>query len=291
MKTEGRFSFKWLVCGQLFLAVTILYVDRQSLSILAPQLEKDFGWSETDYGKMVAAYQFAYAAGVFAAGWLIDRLGTRFGFALFMVLWSVMTAAHGFAASVAAFVAARFALGFTQAGCFPCAIKATAEWFPKEERALATGLFNTGSMVGPILAPLAILALYAGSGWLVTCAILGVAGLAWGGVWLACYRTPEGAASKPKPERGHGCIAGEAPAPPVQPLLRNRAAWAFFFGKLLSDPVWWFFLFWLPKFLHGKHGVEVKELGAPLVVIYSITIIGSVGAGWLTKRLARRGGW
>ena len=305
MNVGGRFPFKWLVCGLLFLAVTILYVDRQSLSILAPQLEKDFGWSETDYGKMVAVYQFAYAAGVFAAGWLIDRLGTRFGFALFMVLWSVMTAAHGFAASVAAFVAARFALGFTQAGCFPCAIKATAEWFPKEERALATGLFNTGSMVGPILAPLAILALYAGSGWLTTCAILGAGGLVWGGIWLALYRTPG--------ETAHGCSSG-ATSPETEPcgalreagampsgdtapelqqddttILRNRAAWAFFFGKLLSDPVWWFFLFWLPKFLHGKHGVEVKELGAPLVAIYSITIIGSVGAGWLTKRLARGG--
>ena len=312
MNVEGRFKFKWLVCGLLFLAVTILYVDRQSLSILAPQLEKELGWSETDYGNMVAAYQFAYAAGVFAAGWLIDRLGTRFGFALFMVLWSVMTAAHGFAASVAAFVAARFALGFTQAGCFPCAIKATAEWFPKEERALATGLFNTGSMVGPILAPLAILALYAGSGWLVTCAILGAAGLVWGGIWLALYRTPSETPEQvgrrvPSPPQSHaltcggqrtdrptfhGTIAGETPAPPVQdevPLLRSRAAWAFFFGKLLSDPVWWFFLFWLPKFLHGKHGVEVKELGAPLVVIYSITIVGSVGAGWLTKRLVRGG--
>jgi len=267
------------------MAVTILYMDRQLLSILAPRLTGEKGWSETDYGNMVAAYQFAYAAGVFAVGWLIDRLGTRFGFALFVALWSLMTAAHGWAVSVPAFIAARFALGLTQAGCFPCAIKAAAEWFPKEERALATGIFNSGSMVGPILAPLAILFLYARTGWLSTCVALGVLGLLWCAVWLALYRTPpedEAAASLPQP----GVI--ESPVP-LADLLRCRATWAFFFGKLLSDPVWWFFLFWLPKFLHDKHGVALTQLGAPLVSIYSITIVGSVGAGWLTKQLTARG--
>jgi ACS family hexuronate transporter-like MFS transporter len=308
MNAEGR--FKWLVCGLLFLAVTILYMDRQALSILAPRLSQDLGWTETDYGNMVAAYQFAYAAGVFAAGWLIDRLGTRAGFVLFMALWSVATAAHGWAASVTAFIAARFALGLTQAGCFPCAIKATAEWFPKEERALATGLFNTGSMVGPILAPLAILALYAGGGWLVTCAALGAVGLAWGGAWLALYRTPGTPnVQYPMSTVQRPTSENEGEPLPVDPLrarmsrprdgtdgdvggpsiLRSRAAWAFFFGKLLSDPVWWFFLFWLPKFLHDRHGVALTQLGAPLVVVYTITIAGSVGAGWLTKRLTRGG--
>jgi ACS family hexuronate transporter-like MFS transporter len=291
MRAANR--FKWLVCGLLFLAITILYMDRQLLSILAPQLTQDKGWSETDYGNMVAAYQFAYAAGVFAAGWLIDRLGTRFGFALFVALWSLVTAAHGWAISVPAFIAARFALGLTQAGCFPCAIKATAEWFPKEERALATGIFNSGSMVGPILAPLGILLLYTQSGWLITCAALGLVGLAWCAVWLTLYRTPPAAADAPASATPQtlelpNSRASDAPLPLAE-LLCCRATWAFFFGKLLSDPVWWFFLFWLPKFLHDKHGVKLTQLGAPLVTIYTITIIGSVGAGWLTKRLTSRG--
>lgn len=263
------------------MAVTILYMDRQALSILAPQLTKDHGWSETDYGNMVAAYQFAYAAGVLAVGWLIDRFGTRFGFGLFVLLWSLVIAAHGWAASVTAFIAVRLALGLTQAGCFPCAIKATAEWFPKEERAFATGLFNTGSMIGPILAPLAILFLYARAGWLVTCLALGAVGIAWSAVWLTLYRTP---AHAPAPS-----AASDSPPLPLAAILRRRATWAFFFGKLLSDPVWWFFLYWLPKFLHDKHGVALTQLGAPLVTIYSITIVGSVGAGWLTKHLTARG--
>jgi len=281
MQSGGR--SKWFVCCLLFLAVTLLYMDRQALSILAPQLSKECGWSEIDYGNMVASYQCAYAAGVFAAGWLIDRLGTRFGFALFVALWSLMTAAHGWAVSVPSFVAARFALGLTQAGCFPCAIKATTEWFPQKERALATGIFNTGSMVGPILAPLAILSLYGQSGWRFTCIALGMAGLFWSAVWLLFFRSPSQPAAGGQPE------PREVPMP-LSEILRYRATWAFFFGKLLSDPVWWFFLFWLPKFLHDKHGVTLTRLGAPLVTVYSITIIGSVGAGWLTKRLTDRHG-
>ena len=277
--------FKWFVCGLLFLAVTCLYLDRQALSILAPQLSRERGWSETDYGNMVAAYQFAYAAGVFAAGWVIDRLGSRFGFALYVALWSLVIFAHGWAASVASFIAVRFALGLTQAGCFPCAIKATAEWFPKHERALATGLFNTGSMVGPILAPLVILRLYAGGGWQTTCAVLAGAGALWSAAWFASYRTPPASAC---PSSGSDNQRSDAPMP-LSELVRYRATWAFFFGKLLSDPVWWFFLYWLPKFLHDKHGVSLTQLGAPLVTIYSIAIAGSVGAGWLTALLIRRG--
>ena len=296
MNMDRKSRFKWCVCGLLFLAVTCLYLDRQALSILAPRLSQERGWSETDYGNMVAAYQFAYAAGVFAAGWIIDRLGSRFGFALYVALWSLVLCAHGWAVSVTSFIAVRFALGLTQAGCFPCAIKATAEWFPRQERALATGLFNTGSMIGPILAPLVILRLYAGGGWQTTCAILGGVGLLWGAAWFASYRTPPA-------DTGPSSVAetaGDRPASALRPLpsdlpmplselVRYRATWAFFFGKLLSDPVWWFFLYWLPKFLHDKHGVSLTQLGAPLVTIYSIAIIGSVGAGWFTSRLIRFG--
>jgi ACS family hexuronate transporter-like MFS transporter len=270
-------QFKWVVCALLFLAVTVLYMDRQALSILAPQLTQDLKWKETDYGNMVTAYQLAYAIGVFGAGWVIDRLGTRWGFTVFIGLWSLVTAAHGWAASVASFILVRFALGFTQSGCFPCAIKAVAEWFPKEERALATGFFNTGSMIGPILAPLVILAVYAKSGWVMTCLALGLLGWLWCLVWGAFYRSPVAQPSE--------CSAVEERPMPLGEVLRNRATWAFFFGKLMTDPIWWFFLFWLPKFLHDKHHVELTKLGAPLVTVYAITILGSVGAGWLTKRL------
>jgi ACS family hexuronate transporter-like MFS transporter len=276
-----RQQFKWVVCTLLFLAVTILYMDRQALSILAPQLMLDLKWKETDYGNMVTAYQLAYALGVFGAGWVIDRLGTRWGFTLFIALWSLVTAAHGWAASVMSFIVVRFALGFTQSGCFPCAIKAVAEWFPKEERALATGFFNTGSMIGPILAPLVILAFYAKSGWGITCLALGLLGWLWCLIWMVFYRSPD--------VRPSESSAGAESAMPLGEVLRNRATWAFFFGKLMSDPIWWFFLFWLPKFLHDKHHVELTKLGAPLVTVYAITILGSVGAGWLTKRLTARG--
>jgi len=275
-------SFKWIVCALLFLAVTILYVDRQFLSILAPQLTKDFGWSETDYSRMVMAYQLAYALGVFGVGWLIDRIGSRTGFFICMALWSLVTVAHGWAASVASFIAIRFALGLSQAGCFPCSIKSTAEWFPKSERAYATGIFNTGSMLGPILAPLVILLIYSATSWKITAVALGLPGVIWCALWLWLYRTPALAAEDPGEQE------------PVQSMrfievLRYRATWAFFFGKLFSDPVWWFFLFWLPKFLYKQHQVDIGQLGPPLVTIYSITILGSVGAGWLTRFFVRRG--
>ena len=276
-------SFKWVVCALLFLAVTILYVDRQFLSVLAPELTKKFGWSENDYANIVVAYQIAYAVGVFGVGWLIDRIGTRLGFAVFMVLWSLVAMAHGWAATVAAFIAVRFALGLTQAGCFPCAIKSAAEWFSKSERAFATGIFNTGSMLGPIIAPLAIIALYSKCGWMTTALLLGIPGVIWCAIWLFFYRVPEVAVEEPGeddlPEQNLSFVE----------VMRYRATWAFFFGKLLSDPVWWFFLYWLPKFLDKQHGVDIKQMGKPLVTIYAITILGSIGAGWLTRLFVKRG--
>ena len=276
-------SFKWIVCTFLFLAVTILYVDRQFLSVLAPALTDKFGWSESDYSNIVVSYQIAYALGVFIVGWLVDRMGTRIGFALFMALWSLVAMAHGFAASVLAFIVVRFALGITQAGCFPCAIKSAAEWFPKSERAFATGIFNTGSMLGPIIAPLAIIALYTRSGWMTTALLLGIPGIIWCAIWLMRYRLPD----EPVEEPGEDDVVEKNLS--FVEVMRYRATWAFFFGKLFSDPVWWFFLYWLPKFLDKQHNVDIKQMGLPLVLIYSITIIGSIGAGWLTRFFVNRG--
>ncbi len=276
-------SFKWIVCVFLFFAVTILYVDRQFLSVLAPALTEKFGWSESDYSNIVVSYQVAYAAGVFIVGWLIDRIGTRFGFALFMALWSLVAMAHGWASSVLSFIVVRFALGISQAGCFPCAIKSTAEWFPRSERAFATGIFNTGSMLGPIVAPLAIIAIYTRMGWMTTSLLLGIPGLIWCAWWLMRYQLPdepvEDAAVSAFTEKNLSFIE----------VMRYRATWAFFFGKLFSDPIWWFFLYWLPKFLDKQHNVDIKQMGTPLVVIYSITIFGSIGAGWVTRLLVRHG--
>jgi ACS family hexuronate transporter-like MFS transporter len=276
-------TFKWVVCALLFLAVTILYVDRQFLSVLAPALSDKFGWSESDYANIVISYQIAYAVGVFGVGWLIDRIGTRFGFAIFMVLWSLVAMAHGWAASVAAFIVVRFALGLTQAGCFPCAIKSAAEWFPKSERAFATGIFNTGSMLGPIIAPLAIIAIYSKTSWMFTAIVLGIPGLIWCVIWLIKYRLPQEPVEDPGEEDvlEKNLSFGE--------VMRYRATWAFFFGKLFSDPVWWFFLYWLPKFLDKQHNIDIKQMGPPLVTIYAITILGSIGAGWLTRFLVKRG--
>lgn len=277
-----RQHFQWLICAVLFLAVTLLYMDRQVLSILAPQLGQQLNWKETDYGNMVTAYQVAYAMGVFLAGWIIDRLGTKWGFTIFAALWSMMTLAHGWATSVTSFIVVRFALGLSQSGCFPCAIKAVAEWFPKEKRALATGFFNTGSMVGPLLAPLVILALYTHSSWATTCLVLGLCGGIWCLIWLALYRREVPCEQEVESVTEDGGMT-------LREVLHNRATWAFFFGKLMSDPIWWFFLYWLPKFLHDKHHVEVTRMGAPLVTVYAITIFGSIGAGWLTQQLTSRG--
>jgi MFS transporter, ACS family, hexuronate transporter len=276
-------SFRWVICALLFLAVTILYVDRQFLSVLAPALTEKFGWSESDYSNIVVSYQIAYAGGVLFVGWMIDRIGTRLGFALFMGLWSLAAMAHGWAATVAAFIAVRFALGVTQAGCFPCAIKSTAEWFPRSERAFATGIFNSGSMIGPIIAPLAIIALYAKTGWMVTALLLGIPGVLWCAAWLLYYRMPR------QPLEYDAEREPEGAALSFGEVLRYRATWAFFFGKLFSDPVWWFFLYWLPKFLNRQHGINIEQMGYPLVTIYAITIFGSIGAGWLTRRFAARG--
>lgn len=270
--------FRWVICGLLFLATTINYMDRQVLGILAPVLEKEVGWSERDYGFIVTAFSAAYAIGLLGFGRLIDWMGTKWGYTLALGSWSVAAAAHGAAGSAFGFGVARFSLGLGEAGNFPAAVKAVAEWFPRKERAFAVGLFNCGSNVGAIVTPLVVPWIALHMGWRWAFFLTGGVGLLWIAAWLLLYRTP------PRNEE-----EGEAAAMPWKSLLGYRQVWALVIARFLTDPVWWFYLYWVPKFLHSKHGLTIDKIGLPLVVIYIAADVGSVFGGWLSSTLIRRG--
>lgn len=298
---------RWRICALLFWATTLNYIDRQVLGVLAPSLGHAFGWTEVDYGYIVTAFQAAYAIGLVFAGAVIDRLGTRIGYALAIAVWGAAAASHALARTVIAFAAARFALGLGEAGNFPAAVKTVAEWFPRRERAFATGLFNAGTNVGAVLAPIAvpIAASLWGlrSGFLLTSAL----SLLWLMTWLLYYRSPErhpavspreleyireaDRAAEPPPAQSQSPPPPQTRRPrvPWLYLLRYRQTWAFAAGKFLTDPVWWFLLFWLPKFLHHRYGLNLTELGPPLVAIYVLADVGSIGGGWIAGRFMRMG--
>lgn len=285
-------GYRWIICGLLFFATTVNYLDRQVLSILAPVLQDKFRWSEMDYGNIVFAFQLAYAFALVVAGRIIDAVGTRAGYLMFVGAWSLAAIAHAAAGSVLGFGIARFALGVTEAGNFPAAIKAVAEWFPKRERALATGIFNSGSLVGAVVAPLAVPWIAASFGWRAAFIVLGATGFVWMLCWWLLYARP-GQIRRLDP-RELALITSDPPDPPAENagyarLLRCRGVWAFAAGKFLSDPVWWFFLFWLPKFLGKQHGLDIAGMGLPLVVIYAVSAVGSIGGGWMAGWFLNRG--
>jgi MFS transporter, ACS family, hexuronate transporter len=285
---------RWGICGLLFFATTINYIDRQVISLLKPVLEKDLGWSEADYGWIVFAFQAAYGAMMPLAGRIIDALGTRLGYLIAVVFWSVAAAAHALAGSAVQFGIARFALGLGESPNFPAALKTVATWFPVRERALATGLFNSGANVGAIIAPLAVPWLAVHYGWRSAFIVTGGAGLVWVILWWTFYREPW---EQPRLSASEGAIIDEGrdtSLPLVQKvsytdLLRDRTAWAYLIGKFLTDPVWWFYLFWLPGFLNRTYGLDLSSLGLPIVVIYTASTVGSIGAGWIPSALLRRG--
>jgi MFS transporter, ACS family, hexuronate transporter len=302
--------YRWYICALLFFATTINYVDRQVIGILKGTLEGEFGWSEIDYSNIVFSFQLAYAIGLLLAGRMMDRLGTKAGYALAIVVWSVAAIAHaeatvfgpwvsgllgmvGLAAtpSVAGFIAARFALGLGEAGNFPAAIKATAEWFPKKERAFATGIFNSGTNVGALLTPLAVPWITITWGWYWAFVITGILGFFWLVLWWATYDNPETHQSLSAAELAYiRSDPAEATTPvPWAAVMRHREAWAFAIGKFMTDPIWWLYLFWIPDFLQRNHGLDLKSLGLPIVVIYLIADVGSIGGGWLSSRLISRG--
>jgi ACS family hexuronate transporter-like MFS transporter len=275
----------------LLAATTINYVDRLVLGILAPTLQQEFGWNELDYSHIVMAFQAAYAIGLLCAGAVIDRFGTRIGYALAIGVWSLAAMGHALASGVYGFMVARFALGLGESGNFPAAIKTVAEWFPQRERALATGIFNSGSNIGAVVVPLVVPAVAVGLGWQAAFLFTSVLSAAWLIAWLVTYRTPDQQPKLSATERQY--IGHEPPVATVRvpwlTLLRHRQAWAFVGGKFLTDPVWWFFLSWLPKFLHEAHGMSLLAIGPPLIAIYLFADVGSIAGGWLGGHLIQRG--
>ncbi len=283
--------YRWGICALLFFAATINYIDRQVLGILKPTLQTEIGWSELDYSWIVFAFQTAYALGLLAVGGLMDRFGTRKGFSLALVVWSLAAMAHALVSSVMGFGIARFMLGLGESGNFPASIKTVAEWFPKKERAFATGIFNAGTNVGVIAASLMVPAITLAWGWRWAFILTGAIGFIWLIFWLALYRKPE---DHPKLSPAELAYIQSDPMDsatriPWLRLFPHRQTWAVAIGKFMTDPIWWVYLFWLPDFLHKRHGLNLKDFGPPLVVIYLIADIGSVAGGWLSSTLIRRG--
>ena len=286
---KGR--FRWVICGLLFFGVTKNYMDRQVLGVLKGPLQHELGWNDVDYGNLVFAFQTAYALGMIFIGRLIDRLGTRIGYAVAMVFWSLASMAHAAANSFLTFAAARAALGFGEAGVFPASIKSVAEWFPKKERALATGIFNAGTNIGAIITPLMVPWIAVHLGWRWAFLFTGALGFVWLAFWLVFYRRPEEHPRCTASEREY--IQSDPAAPsgkiPWARLLRYRQTWAFAAGKFMVDPIWWFYLFWIPDYLQREHGLRLTQIGLPILTIYLISDVGSVAGGWLSSGLIRRG--
>jgi ACS family hexuronate transporter-like MFS transporter len=310
-------KYRWTICALLFFATTVNYLDRQVLSLLAPDLSREFGWSNTDYANITAVFQFVYAISMLFAGRVVDRMGTRSAFVLAIVVWSIGAIMHatalplgagvasilssvGIAAvpvSIAGFMLARAVLAIGEAGNFPAAIKATAEYFPKKERSFATGIFNSGANVGAILAPLTVplIALY--WGWQAAFVIIGAIGFIWMIFWLTFFDTPDKQKRLSAEELAYirsDVAAGPAAAPTGvklswMQLLGYRQTWAFVAGKFLTDGVWWFFLFWLPKYLSAQYGMGKEDIVLPLAVLYSMTMVGSIGGGWFPAYFMNKG--
>jgi ACS family hexuronate transporter-like MFS transporter len=284
-------NYRWVICSLLFFAATINYIDRQVIGILKGTLQTEIGWTEIGYSWVVFSFQAAYAIGLLGVGWVIDKIGTRKGFSLAIVFWSLAAMGHALARSVFGFGVARFFLGLGEAGNFPAAIKTAAEWFPKKERALATGIFNSGTNVGALVTPLVVPWITLTWGWRAAFIVTGAIGFIWLVAWLALYSRPEEHKRISKSELDY--IQSDPPDPVVKVswgrLVPHRQTWAFAIGKFMTDPIWWVYLFWLPDFLNKRHGLSLKDFGLPLVVVYLLADVGSIGGGWLSSSLIKRG--
>nr|WP_221228388.1 MFS transporter [Sphingomonas yantingensis] len=277
----------------LFFATTINYIDRQIIGILKPTLQAELGWSEIDYGNIVFWFQAAYGLGLLACGPVIDRIGSKLGYAGAIAIWSVAAMVHALARTPGGFAMARFALGLGEAANFPAAIKSVAEWFPKKERALAAGILNAGANVGAIATPIVVPVLAIQLGWQAAFIITGLLGFVWLVAWLAFYRKPAEHRSVSPSELAYinsdVAPAEDEPRIPWSALFRRRGTWAFIAGKFLTDPVWYLFLFWLPDFFAKRHGLDLKSFGPPLIAVYLMADVGSIGGGWLSSALIKRG--
>ena len=281
MLIQVKSAYRWRICALLFFATTINYVDRQVLGVLAPYLQSIIGWNEIQYGYIVTSFQAAYAVGLLVAGGVIDRLGTRIGYAISIAIWSLAAMSHALVQTVVGFAIARFALGLGEAGNFPAAIKTVAEWFPRKERALATGIFNSGSNVGAIVAPLAVPWITLRLGWHWAFLFTGFLSATWLIAWLKIYRPGSTPIQDDEAE--------SASKIPWAHLLGYRQTWAFLLGKFITDPVLWFMIFWLPKFLNSEYGLTLTDLGPPLVAIYVMADLGSISGGWISSLFLKRG--
>ena len=288
----GLGGVRWTICAMLFVATSINYMDRQVIAILKPTLEHSIGMTELSYGYIVDAFQIAYAIGLLAGGRLIDKLGTRVGYMLVMVTWSLSAMGHALANTVLEFGFARFFLGLGESGNFPAAIKTVAEWFPQNERSLATGIFNSGANVGAILAPAIVPWVTLRWGWHVAFLTTGLFSALWILWWFLYYRRPTDHPTLTASElRYIYQDAAEDLGPSVswRRLLRCRQTWGYSAAKFLTDPVWWFYLFWLPSYFSAKFNLNLSHLGLPLIIVYNVSAIGSVGGGWLPAPFRRLG--
>ncbi|WP_420145614.1 MFS transporter [Sphingobium sp.] len=283
--------YRWVVVGLLFAATAINYVDRQMIGVLKPTLASEMQWSETDYANIVFWFQAAYAVGYLGFGRVVDMVGARFGYAIAVVIWTIAHMAHGGVHSVTQFAMARFGLGVGESGNFPAGIKAVTEWFPQKERAFAIGLFNAGANIGAIVTPLLVPWLTIAYGWRVAFYTTGIFGILWLIAWLTLYRRPE---EHKKISDGELAYIRQDPADPVEPigwgrLITVRETWAYAIGKFCIDPIWWFFLFWLPGYLGTRYGLDLLSFGPPLVAIYLLSDLGSGVGGWMSGRMMKAG--
>jgi MFS transporter, ACS family, hexuronate transporter len=283
--------FRWIICGLLLIGTTKNYMDRNVLGVLKTTLQHDLGWNEVDYGNLTVIFQAGYAVGMLVVGWVMDRLGTRLGYALAMIFWSLASMGTAFCNSLASFGVARCVLGFGEAAVFPASIKAVAEWFPKKERALATGIFNAGTNVGAMLAPVVVAWISLRWGWRGAFLCIGGIGFILLVLWLMLYQKPGEHRRLSKAELDYIRSDPQEAVKKISwtKLIPLRQTWAFGVGKFLTDPVWWFYLFWMPGFFQTRHGLSLTRLGPPLIAIYVIADVGSVVGGWISSFLIRRG--
>jgi ACS family hexuronate transporter-like MFS transporter len=288
----GRIGrYRWVIVALLFAATAVNYIDRQMIGVLKPTLEAEFGWSESDFAGIVFWFQLAYAIGYVGFGRIVDTIGARLGYTIAIVIWTISHMAHGLASGVVSFALARFGLGIGESGNFPAGIRAVADWFPQRERAFAIGLFNAGANVGAIITPLLVPLLVLWFDWRAAFFITGIFGILWLIVWWAVYRNPR---EHPRVSPAELAWIEQDPADPVEKigwgrLIGVRETWAYALGKFLIDPIWWFFLFWLPGYLFERYNLDIKTFGLPLAAIYLISDFGSIGGGWLSSRMMRAG--
>ena len=291
--THPLTNYRWVVCALLLFATTINYIDRQILSLIKEILDEKIGWTNEQFGWVNSAFQFAYGIGLLGFGWFVDRFGTKIGYAVSIIAWSISAAAHALVGSFTGFITARAALGLGEAGNFPSAIKAVALWFPKRERAFATSIFNAGTNAGALIAPAIIPWMAFAWGWQSCFVVAGIAGLLWLFLWLPFYDVPEKSKhvdptemelirSDREDEKPHEKVAWLS-------LLRYRQTWSFIIAKFLTDPVWWFFLIWLPDFFKKTRHLDIKRSWVHIVTIYGIVTVLSIFGGWVTGYLTRRG--